>query len=237
MTNWKKKQSQQLQKSLVSQYNKNYMGTNTLTTFYFIRHGQTDWNKKRLVQGQIDIPLNETGEQQAKTLAEVLENVQFDLAFSSDLMRAKRTADIVVLEKALYVATTKLLRERNFGKLQGGTVDALRAYISLLDGLTHEERFKHKMENDVESDEDVTTRLITFVRETALTHPGKTILVGTHGGILRLILLHVGYFTYAKSDATSVQNGAYVKVATDGVDFFVQETVGLVPREHTPDTL
>lgn len=213
------------------------MDPKKLTTFYLIRHGQTDWNKKRLVQGQLDIPLNKLGEQQARTLADVLEHVQFDLAFSSDLLRAKKTAEIVVLEKALYVATTKLLRERDFGKFQGGTVDALHAYFSLLDGLTHEERFKHKMADDVESDEDVTTRLITFLRETAITHPGKTILVGTHGGILRLVLLHVGYLTYAQSDATSVRNGAYIKIATDGIDFFVKDVIGLVPSEYTVDTL
>jgi 2,3-bisphosphoglycerate-dependent phosphoglycerate mutase len=207
-----------------------------VTTFYLVRHGETDWNKKRLVQGQLDIPLNETGEEQAKSLADVLEHVQFDLAFSSDLLRAKRTAEIVVLEKALLVATTQLLRDRNFGKFQGGTVDALRAYFSLLEGLTHEERYKHRMADDVESDEEVTTRLMTFLRETALTHPGKTILVGTHG-ILRMVLIHLGFLTYEQSDETSVKNGAYIKLTSDGVDFFVKETVGLVPINNLADSI
>ena len=48
-----------------------------LTTFYLVRHGQTDWNKNRKLQGQTDIPLNETGEEQAKNLANVLKKCQF----------------------------------------------------------------------------------------------------------------------------------------------------------------
>lgn len=202
-----------------------------LTTFYLIRHGETDWNNKNILQGHTDIPLNEVGERQAKELAKTLNHIDFDLAFSSDLVRAKRTAEIILLEKKLAVEVTKVLRERNFGKLEGGPTDALHAQFALLKGLTPLERSQHRIDTDVETDEEVTTRLITFMRETAVTHPGKTILVGTHGGVLRTLLIHFGSLTYEQSDNSFVLNGAYIKVESDGVDFFVKEISGVKPKK------
>src|ERR1041385_1316907 len=98
---------------------------NNCATFYLIRHGQTDWNKEHLLQGIVDNVLNEAGERQAKELAKTLHHVHFDLAFSSDLLRAKRTAEIILLEKKVHVETTKLLRERAFGKHEGNPTSTL----------------------------------------------------------------------------------------------------------------
>lgn len=206
------------------------MSTNPLTAFYLVRHGQTDWNSKHLLQGDSDIPLNAKGEEQARELALLLKNVNFDLAFSSDLLRTKRTAEIVVLEKNLFVETTKLLRERDFGKFEGQPVATLIAYLKLLHGLNREERAKHRLAENIENDEEVTTRLITFLRETALTHPGKNILAVTHSGILRMVLLHTGYHTYEQSDAVYLANGSYIKLESDGIDIFIKEVSGIFPR-------
>lgn len=206
------------------------MDARALTTFYLIRHGQTDWNNKHLLQGRSDIPLNATGEEQARELAQLLKDVNFDLAFSSDLLRTKRTAEIVVLEKNLYVETTKLLRERNFGTFEGQPVTTLLAYLKLLRGLNHEERANHRIAEGIENDNEVTTRLITFIRETAITHPGKNILAVTHSGILRMILLHTGYHTYEQSDAVYLANGSYIKLESDGIDIFIREVSGIFPR-------
>ena len=88
---------------------------NNLTTIYIVRHGETNQNVKRIIEGHGDTPLNENGEMQAKLISEKLRHVQFDLAFSSDLLRAKRTAEIIALEHNLLVETTRLLRERYYG--------------------------------------------------------------------------------------------------------------------------
>ena len=202
-----------------------------LTTFYLIRHGQTDWNKAHKLQGHADNPLNEIGEQQARELAKILKDVPFDLAFSSDLTRAKRTAEIIVLEKKLHVETTKLLRERHFGKFEGEPTKTLLAYFALMKELSHEERKKRRMDDDLENDEEVSTRLITFLRETAITHPGKKILVASHGGMLRMFLLHIGYMTYEQSDKMILENGGYVEIDTDGIDFFIKNVTGLRLRD------
>jgi broad specificity phosphatase PhoE len=200
-----------------------------LTTFYIVRHGQTDWNVNKRVQGHTDIPLNETGELQAKELGEKFRNIQFDLAFSSDLMRAKRTAEIILLERKLEVATTELLRERNFGNFEGKPGDALTAFRDLLEKLTEEEKVSHP-DNNIESDENVATRLVTFLRETAITHLGKTILATSHGGVLRVLLVRLGYGTEETLPYGCIENMAWIKLETDGVDFYVKETEGVNKR-------
>ena len=200
---------------------------NKLTTFYIVRHGETDWNKKKLVQGQTDIPLNENGEAQAKEVVKKFTDIKFDLAFSSDLLRAKRTTEIIALEHKLTVETTKLLRERDFGKYEGKPSEVLRSYYAGLKKLTHQERFINRLENDVENDEELATRILTFLRETAIIQPGKIILIGTHGGVLRMLLVHLGYFTYQELEEQHPKNGAHVILESDGVDFFIKEVTGV----------
>ena len=210
---------------------------NNLTTFYLVRHGQTDWNKEKKLQGHTDVPLNTVGEEQARELAEVLKDVQFDLAFSSDLLRTKRTAELITREKKLHIQSTEALRERMFGTLEGGPVDALLAHIAVMKTLTDSERKKYRMADIIENDDEVITRVVTFLRETAIAHPKKTILVTTHSGILRMLLLHTGYTTYAELDNLTVLNGAYIKFTSDGVDFFIDEVRGVKVREKLPESL
>lgn len=204
-----------------------------MTTFYLVRHGETDWNKRRVIQGQMDIPLNATGEQQAKDAAQKLKHIKFDLAFSSDLLRAKRTTEIIALEHKLAVETTEILRERHFGELQEKPSEMLQTHFKLMQAMADEERKNHVFATGVESDAMVISRVITFLRETAIAYPGKTILVGTHGGILRMMLVHLGYYSYAEADRSRVKNTAHLILETDGVEFFVKEMVGLEKRMST----
>ncbi len=207
---------------------------NNLTTFYIIRHGQTDWNKNKMIQGQMDIPLNETGERQALEVAKKLKDVQFDLAFSSDLLRAKRTAEIIALEHKLAVETVNAIRERHFGELQGQPGTTLIEYIKTLRELSDEERKAHKIKPDIESDQEVINRVFTFLREIAVANPGKTVLIGTHGGVLRMILIHLGAMTYREMETRKITNGSYLVVESDGIEFFIKETSGLDERGYDP---
>lgn len=208
-----------------------------MTTFYLIRHGETDWNKERKLQGQTDIDLNETGIKQAEELAKVLQDIHFDLAFSSDLIRAKRTAEIITREKKLYIETAKALRERSFAHLEGSSNDIFLAYLRLMHGLSKEERQKHRLAEGIENDEEMTTRLITFLREVAITHPEKTILITSHSGLLRLFLIHLGYYTYNELANKKMKNGAYIVFESDGVEFFIKEVVGVEEKPTQPESL
>ena len=86
------------------------MKVNNLTTFYIVRHGQTEWNVLHRIQGQLDSSLTEQGKQEAKETAKKLKDVHFDVIYSSDLLRSKHTAEIIALEKKLEIMTTKALR-------------------------------------------------------------------------------------------------------------------------------
>ena len=85
---------------------------------YLVRHGETSWNIERKVQGQTDIPLNETGVRQAEKVREELKSVAFDICYCSPLIRAKRTAEIVA-DGRVDIVIDENLKERGFGELEG----------------------------------------------------------------------------------------------------------------------
>lgn len=86
---------------------------------YFVRHGQTEYNLKKLYMGSLDIPLNSTGVSQAEKFAIIARDLNIDLIVSSDLIRAKETAQIISNYIKKPVIYNNLLRERSLGKLEG----------------------------------------------------------------------------------------------------------------------
>ena len=90
---------------------------------YLMRHGETDWNKARRLQGQSDIALNENGIDLARKTAAGLKGVTFDRVFSSPLKRALMTAQIIAAESGCAVETDDRLKEINFGPSEGECFD------------------------------------------------------------------------------------------------------------------
>lgn len=86
---------------------------------YLFRHGETDCNKARRLQGQSDIPLNEFGRELAVKTAEALKEVRFDAAFSSPLCRASETARIILADRKTPLILDDRLKEINFGECEG----------------------------------------------------------------------------------------------------------------------
>ncbi len=195
-------------------------------TLYIVRHGQTDWNEKNLVQGHADTKLTEKGKLQAKTIATELQHIHFDAVFSSDLSRAKRTAEIIALEKKLAIETTQLLRERDYGHFVGQSRESLKTLHELYNAVKDEERFSYKPFPDVESEEELVGRFITFLREISVMYAGKTVLVVCHGGVMKSFLTHIGFFKSRPSE-NMIANTGYMKLRTDGVDFFLEDTNGI----------
>ncbi len=206
------------------------MNKSTYCTLYLVRHGETDWNVQEIVQGHTDIALNIVGQEQAKLLANELKNIPFSAVYTSDLQRAYKTAEIIILEKKLSIEATNVLRERQFGHFEGKPRKTLQILDKLVEKLSDQERFSSKSFPDVESDEEMIARVITFLREVAIAHPSKNILVVTHGGILRILLIHLGFMTYAQSQKNIIGNTAYIQLVSDGVDFFVKETKGIMKK-------
>lgn len=196
-------------------------------TFYIVRHGETDYNVQHIIQGHIDSNLTGKGIIQAQELARELRNIHFDAIYSSDLLRARKTAEIIGSEHKLAVQTTKLIRERNYGIFEGKPGSTLYQFNKLVEKMSEEENFRYKIDESMESDEEVVTRLITFLREAAIANPGKTILMVTHGGMMRVFLNHIGFGDFRYFRTSYISNTAYMKLISDGVDFFVEETKGI----------
>lgn len=207
------------------------MPMNNPTRFYIARHGQTDWNVERRMQGHIGPGLNLSGRQQAVELAARFRNIKFAAIFASDLARAHETAKIVALERALAVKTTKLLREKSHGRLEGRLAEEVRTELKELwehyDALDNDDVMNFRIDKTAESLGDVVSRFIRFIRETAVAYAGQSVLVVTHGGVIRSFLVHLGAITHNASPSVKVSNAGYIVIDSDGIDFRLIEVHGV----------
>ncbi|OGK35369.1 hypothetical protein A3F59_06185 [Candidatus Roizmanbacteria bacterium RIFCSPHIGHO2_12_FULL_38_13] len=195
-----------------------------LTKIYLVRHGETDWNVQNLLQGQTDIHLNKKGIKQSQEFAKKVKKVKFDAVFSSDLVRARRTAEIITLDRKLAIETRKVLRERFFGKYEGMPRREFYKLFTNWEKLSEKEKFRFKLSEDIESEEEAAIRLITFLREVAVGYAGMTILIVAHGGLMKALLIHLGYATAEKP--VRMKNNGFILLESDGVDFFIKEVNG-----------
>jgi 2,3-bisphosphoglycerate-dependent phosphoglycerate mutase len=141
-----------------------------VTTLLLVRHGETDWNAEGRLQGHTDRPLNDYGRRQATELAERLAGETIDAIYTSDLSRARETAEIVAARLGLPVLVDAGLREKDWGTWEGLTGDE-RVTVDLVG----------------ESTEDHRERVMRAVRQIVGRHPGGRVVVVTHGGSLRRI--------------------------------------------------
>lgn len=207
-----------------------------LTTIYIVRHGQSQGNVdhqlgKETPPTRLGSDLTSVGRQQVKMLGQKLKHIRFDAIFSSPLRRAQRTAAMIAKDRHLAVLTKQALRERQKGNLNGRSELELRQEIGHIWGnphvLTAEEMWQWQLFEDMESAQEAVTRFITALREIAVAYPGKTILVVTHSNVMQRFLVRLGYTTFKQLLHGGVENTGYIKIATDGVDFFIKETVGV----------
>lgn len=206
-------------------------------TIYLVRHGETDNNKQGIIQGaKVDAPLNSTGIKQAKAAAQKLKTVPFAAAFSSQAVRANQTAKIISLQHRLAVTSHHILRERGFGKLEGQSETVyhtkLKKLLADYENLSTEEKFSFQFPLGIENLGEAVTRLITFLREISLAFAGKTILVVSHGALIRNFLIRVGWadFQQLRWQAGSqppINNLGFCVIECDGIDFSVKNTFGV----------
>jgi 2,3-bisphosphoglycerate-dependent phosphoglycerate mutase len=141
-----------------------------MTTLLLVRHGETDWNAAGRLQGHTDQPLNDFGRRQAAALGDQLADDGVAAIYTSDLARARETAEIIASRLQLPVIADPALRERNWGTWEG---------------LTPSERAAVAFEG--ETREAHRERILTAVKRIAALHPGERVLLVTHGGSMRRI--------------------------------------------------
>ena len=153
---------------------------------YLVRHGETDWNQAGLLQGQTDIALNAQGLEQAREAAERLKEVPFEIAFCSPLIRAKRTAEIIIGDRKITLTTDERLRELNFGPWEGVDIRTIKDAAS--QPFTNPGSYVPPA--GAESFAQLYKRSCEFVDQVLLPLEGtyETVLVVAHGGVNRSIL-------------------------------------------------
>jgi probable phosphoglycerate mutase len=151
-----------------------------MTRIGLIRHGSTLWNKEGRIQGHTDNPLDEEGLRQAAVLAERLSAESWDYIYSSDMLRARQTAEVIAGRLGIPLAgLLPGIREMNGGLIEGTTENE------------RVERFGSEwrtMDMKLESNESGQERGVRAIEEIAGLHPGSNVLVVSHGAILRSTL-------------------------------------------------
>lgn len=157
------------------------------TELYLLRHGQTDWNKQSIFQGQTDIELNETGIAEAKKAADIFTKIKLDHIYSSDLKRAKKTASFVAAQKDLKIKEDSNAREMNFGDWEGLKFDQIKEqYTDELEAWQDDPL--HNSPSNGEQMLDFKKRIVDFFNQIIEENKGDKILVVTHGGVIKLYL-------------------------------------------------
>ncbi|MEI2397311.1 MULTISPECIES: histidine phosphatase family protein [Paenibacillus] len=151
-----------------------------ITRIGLIRHGSTLWNQEGRIQGHTDNPLDEEGFRQAAVLAERLSSESWDYIYSSDMLRARQTAEVIAGRLGIPLAgLIPGIREMNGG---------------LIEGTTEKERIERfgsgwkTMDMKLESRDLAQERGVRAVEEVAARHPGRNVLIVSHGAILRSTL-------------------------------------------------
>ena len=198
---------------------------------YLVRHGETQWNLQRIMQGHQDSPLTQNGLKQAAALAQELKKITFAHVVSSDLLRARRTAEIIAADHKLVIKTSQFLRETYLGRFEGKSVEHFKSQLK--DALEHRESLptdqglKYPLEKGLETYHQAATRMLTFLREVSLAYPGKNVLVVSHGGAIRSTLIKLGFATIRELPGNAIANNGYALIDCDGIDFFIRQTHGI----------
>lgn len=182
-----------------------------LTTICIVRHGQTDWNLQHILQGQEDIPLNETGKIQAQQSANFLKNKKnWDVIVSSNLGRARETAQIIADE--IGITTIQLderLIERDMGEASG------KNYLHLTEKLDNREI------DGMESDNDLVARSYKSFLDITSKYKGKNIIIVSHSETIKGILLGIDPTTnYFK---IRLKNACACMIEEENSKFLVRE--------------
>lgn len=158
-----------------------------MTRICFVRHGETDWNVELRMQGHVDIPLNAKGLAQADALGRSFaEGMRADALYSSDLLRARQTAQPIADALGLPIIPLVELRERSFGRCEGLVI------AEILERFAEEAMAMRRRDPDHvplggESRRQHHDRIRACVRQLAELHPSQTLVAVTHGGVLDVI--------------------------------------------------
>ncbi|MFJ7827307.1 histidine phosphatase family protein [Psychrobacillus sp. NPDC096623] len=151
-----------------------------MTTIGFVRHGVTAWNKEGRAQGNTDVPLDEEGIQMAERAAKRMQDEEWDVIYTSPLIRAKKTAEIIADKHP----GVDFIQDKRLGEIGGG----------IIEGTTEDERIAkwgsdwRNQDMGFEPEDAISSRGMSFIEEVKKKHLGKRVLVVSHGGFISRLL-------------------------------------------------
>lgn len=196
------------------------------TTFYIVRHGESEWNVKRLVQGQRkDMNgLTEKGRMQAEEIAAGLKHVKAQHIISSDLKRAVETAEIIARTFKIPVMYSEQLREQSHGEYEGTSAEAYLSRFTKWNTLTDEEKHHYKVAREGESNYEARERFKSSLLELAQQYPGDTIIIVTHNGVMRYTYMELAQKSY---EGWGFKNTGYMIITSNGEKLELVQAVNL----------
>ena len=153
---------------------------------YVVRHGQTDWNKRKVMQGQTDIPLNEEGKRQALALGKKLQTIKFDITYCSPLKRAVETFQNLSVKSDRIVFDDRL-KERNYGEFENRPKNSFD-YNEFWSYTLNKKYAK------AEACKEFFKRIFNFLEEIKDDYKDKDILIVTHAGVMKVFKCYLDGF-------------------------------------------
>ncbi|MCY9090713.1 histidine phosphatase family protein [Bacillus mojavensis] len=172
-----------------------------MTAVCLVRHGETDWNLQQKCQGKTDIPLNETGERQAKETGEYLKDFSWDTIVSSPLKRARRTADIINEYLNLPIVEMDDFKERDYGDAEGMPLEE------------RTKRYPDKNYPNMETLEELTDRLMGGLVKVNHAYPNQKVLIVAHGAAIHALLTEIS------GGDPELQNTRLVNACLSNIEF------------------
>lgn len=189
-----------------------------VTRFCLVRHGETEWNACRRIQGSIDIDLNAMGRHQAESVALALAGVRFSALYSSDLRRAWNTARIIGRSIGLEPQSLPPLRERHYGIFEGLTSEEARRHYPEAYAY-YERRDRHYAFESGESLTAFMERVSGALKTLAAAHSGETVAVVLHGGVLDAAYRFVADFPLENRRTFGIPNAGLNWLRFDGAQW------------------
>ena len=180
---------------------------------YIMRHGRTDWNDRHKLQGSTDIPLNAEGRRMAEEAAAACRDVELDLCYSSPLIRARETAEIVLRGRDIPILTDDRLREMGFGEYEG-----LENSFSIPDCPVNvifqaPEKYVRSV-GGAETFEELFARTGAFLREVIdpLMEQGKNVLIVGHGAMNLSIISRIRGLPISEFWSVGIENCKLIRL-------------------------
>lgn len=195
---------------------------------YVVRHGETVWNRSKLLQGRTNIPLSDEGIRQAYELAALFQKIPLNFIGVSPLLRTKQTGSIVGRALNIPMEVFDELKAREYGPWEGKRIEVIKKENQeLFEQLVHlslDEVYATSPISSVESYETVSNRALRLLRRIQ----GENALLITHTGVVSAILMGLGY--HRQTDCQEIprlEHLGYMKIGNVNGELVIEEVCGL----------